>query len=125
MTTPSRCAMSCWRKVAAVASDFQPTLRLHGASWLFGLTGAIKQLVLPLIALFFFGVRDNDPNPMQPFVVPIIIAALLIRALSDGCHIRQRDIHSDERGNTGESNAKAEQAVHGKSLVPEEAHQRR
>ena len=73
--------MRCWRKVVAVASDFQPTLRLHGASWLFGLTGAIKQLVLPLIALFFFGVRDNDPNPMQPFVVPIIIAALLIRAL--------------------------------------------
>lgn len=66
-----------------MASDgnFQPTLRLHGASWLFGLAGAIKQLVLPLIALFFFGVRDNDPNPVQPFVVPIIIAALLIRAL--------------------------------------------
>lgn len=66
-----------------MASDinFQPMLQLHRASWLFGLSGAVKQLVLPLIALFFFGVRDNNPAPMGPFVVPIIIAALLIRAL--------------------------------------------
>lgn len=66
-----------------MASDinFQPTLRLHRGPWLFGLSGAVKQLVLPLIALLFFGVRDDNPAPMGPFVVPIIIAALLIRAL--------------------------------------------
>lgn len=53
-------------------------------SWLFGLSDGVKQLVLPLIALFFFGIRDDAPGPlgpMGPYLVPIIIAALLIRAI--------------------------------------------
>lgn len=62
-------------------ADFQPTRRLHGASWLFGLSIGIKQMVLPLIALIFFGARDNDPGPFRPYIVPIILAALLIRAV--------------------------------------------
>jgi putative membrane protein len=61
--------------------DFQPTRRLHGLSWLFGLTLAIKQMVLPLIALVFFGTRDNDRGPFGPYLIPIIFVALLIRAL--------------------------------------------
>lgn len=63
------------------SEDFQPTRRLHGTSWLFGLSTAIKQMVLPLIALIFFGTRDDDPGPFGPYIVPIILAALLIRAL--------------------------------------------
>lgn len=66
-----------------MASDgnFQPTLRLHGLSWLFGLSGAVKQMVIPLIALFFFNVRDDTPGPFGPWLVPAIVAALLIRAI--------------------------------------------
>ena len=62
-------------------SKFQPTLRLHAASWLFALSGALKQLILPLIALVFFGVRDDDPTGMGRFILPAIIAALLVRAV--------------------------------------------
>ncbi|MBM0107206.1 PH domain-containing protein [Steroidobacter sp. S1-65] len=62
-------------------SNFQPTQRLHGLSWLFGLTGAIRQLVVPLIALLFFNVRDDTPGPFGPWIVPIIVTALLIRAV--------------------------------------------
>ncbi|MDY6948588.1 MAG: PH domain-containing protein [Pseudomonadota bacterium] len=65
----------------ASEGDFQPTLRLHGFSWLFGLSLAIKQMVLPLIALFFFNVRDDTPGPLGPWIVPAIVAALLIRAI--------------------------------------------
>ena len=61
--------------------EFQPTLRLHALSWLFGLSGAIKQMVLPLIALLFFNVRDDTPGPFGPWIVPIILAALLVRAV--------------------------------------------
>ena len=66
-----------------MASDgnFQPALRLHASSWLFGLSGALKQMVLPLIALFFFGVRDDTPGPFGPYIVLVIAAALLIRAV--------------------------------------------
>lgn len=62
-------------------TDFQPTRRLHGTSWLFGLTVAIKQMVLPLIALVFFGTRDNDRGPFDAYLVPTILVALLVRAL--------------------------------------------
>jgi putative membrane protein len=50
-------------------------------SWLFGLTVAIKQMVLPLIALVFFGTRDNDAGPFGPYLIPVILVALLVRAL--------------------------------------------
>lgn len=62
-------------------TDFQPTLRLHASSWLFGLSEAIKQMVLPLIAVLFINVRDDTPGAFGPWVVPAIVAALLIRAL--------------------------------------------
>lgn len=62
-------------------SDFQPTLRLHALSWVFGMSGAIKQMVLPLIALLFFNVRDDTPGPFGPWIVPIIIVAVAIRAI--------------------------------------------
>jgi putative membrane protein len=62
-------------------ADFQPTRRLHGMSWLFGLSVAIKQMVLPLIALLFFGTRDDDQGPFRPYIVPVILVGLLIRAL--------------------------------------------
>jgi putative membrane protein len=62
-------------------TDFQPTRRLHGMSWLFGLSLAIKQMVLPLIAVVFFNTRNSDPGPLGPYIVPIMFAALLIRAL--------------------------------------------
>jgi putative membrane protein len=62
-------------------TDFQPTRRLHGTSWLFGLTVAIKQMILPLIALVFFGTRDNDQGPFGPYIIPTLFAALLVRAL--------------------------------------------
>lgn len=64
-----------------MASDFQPTLRLHAFSWLFGLSEGIKQMVLPLIALFFFNVRDETPGPFGPWIVPAIVVALLVRAV--------------------------------------------
>jgi putative membrane protein len=75
--------MHCSLKEPAVASEkeFQPTLRLHALSWVFGMSGAIKQMVLPLIALIFFNVRDNTPGPLGPWIVPIIVAAVAIRAV--------------------------------------------
>lgn len=75
--------MRCSPKVPAVASEgnFQPTLRLHALSWLFGLSGAIKQMVLPLVALFFFNVRDDTPGPFGPWIVPIIVVLVALRAV--------------------------------------------
>jgi putative membrane protein len=80
---PSLYATRCSRKAAAVASNgnFQPTLRLHGLSWLFALSDAIRQMVLPLIAVLFFNVRNNAPGPFGHWIVPMIVAALLLRAV--------------------------------------------
>ena len=66
-----------------MASDgnFQPTLRLHALSWVFGLSNAIKQLVLPLIALIFFNVRNDAPGPFGHWIVPAIVAYVAIRAV--------------------------------------------
>lgn len=61
--------------------NFQPTLRLHALSWLFGVSGAVKQMVLPLIALIFFNVRNNQPGRFGPWIVPMIFALLLIRTV--------------------------------------------
>lgn len=61
--------------------NFQPAQRLHALSWLFGLSDAIKQMVLPLIALLFFNVRDDTPGPFGPWIVPTIVVALLVRAI--------------------------------------------
>jgi putative membrane protein len=69
--------------VLAVASDgtFQPTLRLHALSWVFGLSGAIKQMVLPLIALVFFNVRNDTPGPFGHWIVPAIVGFVALRAV--------------------------------------------
>lgn len=65
----------------ASENDLQPGLRVHASSWLFGLSNAIKQMVLPLIALLFFNARDDAPGPFGPWIVPVLLAALFIRAL--------------------------------------------
>ena len=62
------------------AADFQTPLRLHRSSWLFALTGSVRQLVLPLIALLVFGARGDDGWFGTP-VVLAIVGAMLIRAL--------------------------------------------
>ena len=62
------------------AADFQTPLRLHRSSWLFALTGSVRQLILPLIALLVFGRRDDDGWFGTPFVLAIV-GAMLIRAL--------------------------------------------
>jgi putative membrane protein len=62
------------------AADFQAPLRLHRSSWLFALTGLLKQLILPLIAILVFGRRDDDGWFGTP-VVLALVGAMLIRAL--------------------------------------------
>ncbi len=63
------------------AADFQPPLRLHRSSWLFALTGSLRQLILPLIAVLFFGVRGDDRWFGTPFILTAFVGAMLIRAL--------------------------------------------
>ena len=63
------------------AADFQPHLRLHRSSWLFALTGAARQLILPLIALLVFGARGDDRWFGTPLVLTIFVGAMLMRAL--------------------------------------------
>jgi putative membrane protein len=62
-------------------ADFQPSLRLHRSSWLFALTGSVRQLILPFIALLVFGARRDDEWFGTPFVITIFAGAMLIRAL--------------------------------------------
>src|SRR5687767_3303749 len=85
MRKRSCCARRCSHRVTTVASeagaaDFQPLLRLHRSSWLFALTGLVRQLILPLIALLVFGSRGDDGWFGTP-VVLAIVGAMLIRAL--------------------------------------------
>ncbi len=53
---------------------------MHRSSWLFALTGSVRQLILPLIALLVFGSRGDDGWFGTP-VVLAIVGAMLIRAL--------------------------------------------
>lgn len=62
-------------------ADFQAPLRLHRSSWLFALTGSLRQLILPLIAILIFGARRDDEWFGTPFVLTIFVGAMLIRAL--------------------------------------------
>ena len=57
-----------------------PQLRLHPLSWLFALTTSIRQMIIPLIALLVFGARD-DASLIAPMAFPLVLAALLARAL--------------------------------------------
>jgi putative membrane protein len=60
-----------------VASEgFEPQLRLHPLSWLFALLGFVRQFIVPLIAAFFFGAR-NDPGQWGLIAgIPLLAAAL-------------------------------------------------
>ncbi|MGH8178655.1 MAG: PH domain-containing protein, partial [Steroidobacter sp.] len=61
-------------------AEFTPQLRLHRLSWLFALTTSIRQMIIPLAAVLVFGARD-DASVVAPLIFPLIIAALLARAL--------------------------------------------
>ncbi len=63
------------------AGDFQPTLRLQRSSWLFALAGSAKQFVFPLVALLIFGSRRDDDWLGSSFVLGIVAAAMLVRAV--------------------------------------------
>lgn len=70
--------MYCWRVVATVASDaeFVPELRLHPLSWLFVLIASIAQFIVPLIAVFVFGARDDGTSWGALVVIPLLIGAV-------------------------------------------------
>lgn len=51
--------------------------RLHPWSWLFVLIQQLKQFILPLIALLFFGQRANDDGPWWTNLAPLIAIGVL------------------------------------------------
>jgi putative membrane protein len=63
------------------AADFQPPLRLHRSSWLFALTGSVRQLILPFVAILVFGSRRDDDWFGTPFVLALLVGVTLVRAL--------------------------------------------
>jgi putative membrane protein len=63
-----------------MSTQFQPQLRLHPLSWLFHLTGSIRQAIVPLIALFVFGSR-GDGNDPSAYLLPVLLGLLLVHAL--------------------------------------------
>ena len=54
-----------------------PERRLHPWSWLFVLIQQLKQFILPLIALLFFGSRANDDGPWWTSIAPLIAIGVL------------------------------------------------
>jgi putative membrane protein len=65
----------------SAAADFQPSLRLHRASWLFALTGSLRQLILPLAAILIFGSRRDGDWFGTPFVLALFVGVMLVRAV--------------------------------------------
>jgi putative membrane protein len=63
------------------AAEFQPPLRLHRLSWVFALTGSLRQFIVPLIALLVFGARRDDDWFGTPVVFAIVAGAMVVRAL--------------------------------------------
>ncbi len=59
-----------------MADEFQPQLRLHPMSWLFGVVTFIRQFLLPLLAAALFGSKDGMPSWLGFMIVPMIGAAL-------------------------------------------------
>jgi len=55
--------------------------RLHPWSWLFVLQQQIQQLLLPLVALLFFGSRRQEENAFYQWVPLIVMTALVATAL--------------------------------------------
>lgn len=64
----------------ASEAAFQPQLKLHPLSWIFALTSSIRQMIVPLIVLLFFGARDEAAY-FAPFLFPVLLGVLLARAL--------------------------------------------
>ncbi len=62
------------------AAEFEPTLRLHRSSWLFALTGSVRQLIFPLIVLLLFGARRDDDWIGTPLAL-VFVGAMLVRAV--------------------------------------------
>jgi putative membrane protein len=63
------------------AADFQPSVRLHRSSWLFALTGSVRQLILPFVAILIFGSRRDDDWFGTPFVLALFVGLMLVRAV--------------------------------------------
>jgi len=61
-----------------VASDIgiRPQQRLHPLSWVFVLVAFVRQFIVPLVAIVFFGVRDDGSLRGALFIVPLLIAAM-------------------------------------------------
>jgi putative membrane protein len=57
-------------------TDFAPDKRLHPLSWLFVLLASIRQFIVPLIAVFVFGARDDGSAFGALFVIPLVLAAV-------------------------------------------------
>lgn len=62
------------------STEFEPTLRLHPLSWIFALAGSVRQLILPFIALLFFGARGDGGWFSMPLVF-VFLGAMFVRAL--------------------------------------------
>ena len=62
----------------AVASDIdiQPQQRLHPLSWLFALVASVRQFLVPLVAIVFFGARNDGSLQGALLIVPLLIAAM-------------------------------------------------
>ena len=52
--------------------------RLHPWSWLFVLIQQLKQFILPLIALLFFGSRGDDGDPWWTNIAPLVAIGVLV-----------------------------------------------
>lgn len=63
------------------AAEFRPELRLHRTSWLFALTGSVRQLIVPLVAILIFGRRDDDDWFGTPFIFAAFVGLMLLRAV--------------------------------------------
>ena len=57
-------------------SHFQPQQRLHPLSWLFALTTYIRQLIVPIAAFLFLGVRNDAELWGALVVVPLLLGAV-------------------------------------------------
>lgn len=68
MTTPDA--------AAAPGIDTQPERRLHPMSWLFVLIQQLKQFIVPILALFFFG--RGDRNDLWGLVAICVLGAVSI-----------------------------------------------
>src|SRR5512145_309466 len=72
---PSPCAMrwsACSRAAAVSDNGCVPDLKLNRVSWLFAVAKQVGQLFFPLVALVFFGIRDEWALWAGLGVVPLL-----------------------------------------------------